>query len=152
MRRWARLSAAVIPGLLVVVADGAENVDAMQSTRPAAARNLRALSNCALDLDNHKHGCERPSSAERNSHPGPGVRNIDFRVTRDVPVHDGMHFEFIAEAFNLMNHTIISSVNTAFATQLAPTAPARGPQFLPDRSSHDASCRLSPARSREHLE
>jgi hypothetical protein len=44
-------------------------------------------------------------------------------VTRDVPVHDGMHLEFIAEAFNLMNHTIISSVNTAFATQLAPTAP-----------------------------
>jgi len=34
-----------------------------------------------------------------------------------------MHFEFIAQAFNLMNHTIISSVNTAFATQLAPTAP-----------------------------
>jgi len=38
MRRWARLSAAAIPGLLVVVADGAENVDAMQSKRPAAAR------------------------------------------------------------------------------------------------------------------
>jgi hypothetical protein len=42
-------------------------------------------------------------------------------VTREVPVHERMHFEFIAEAFNLMNHTIISSVNTAFATQLTPT-------------------------------
>ena len=47
---------------------------------------------------------DRPPQIQRNSHPGPGVRNIDFRVMRDVPVHDGMHFEFIAEAFNLMNH------------------------------------------------
>ena len=89
-----------------------------------AARNLRALSNCALDLDNHKHGCERPSSVDSTQQPTRAGRpHIDFRVTRDVPVHDGMHFEFIAQAFNLMNHTIISSVNTAFATQLAPTAP-----------------------------
>jgi hypothetical protein len=63
----------------------------------------------------------RPPQIQRNSQPGPGVRNIDFRVTREVPVHEKMHFEFIAEAFNLMNHTIISSVNTAFSTQLAPT-------------------------------
>jgi len=63
----------------------------------------------------------RPPQIQRNSQPGPGVRNIDFRVTREVPVHERMHFEFIAEAFNLMNHTIISSVNTAFSTQLAPT-------------------------------
>src|SRR5215831_10481951 len=63
----------------------------------------------------------RPPEIQRNSQAGPGVRNIDFRVTREVPVHEQMHFEFIAEAFNLMNHTIISNVNTAFATQLAPT-------------------------------
>jgi hypothetical protein len=63
----------------------------------------------------------RPPQIQRNSQPGPGVRNIDFRVTREVPVHEQMHFEFIAEAFNLFNHTIISSVNTAYSTQLAPT-------------------------------
>ena len=63
----------------------------------------------------------RPPEIQRNSQPGPGVRNIDFRVTREVPVHERMHFEFIAEAFNLTNHPIISGTNTAFATQLAPT-------------------------------
>jgi hypothetical protein len=68
----------------------------------------------------------RPPEIRRNSQPGPGVRNIDFRVTREVPIRERMHLEFIAEAFNLMNHTIISSVNTAFATQLAPTAGTTG--------------------------
>jgi hypothetical protein len=68
----------------------------------------------------------RPPEIARNSRPGPGVRNIDFRVTREVPIREQMHFEFIAEAFNLMNHTIISGVNTAFATQLAPTTTPGG--------------------------
>ena len=74
----------------------------------------------------------RPPQIQRNSQPGPGVRNIDFRVTREVPVHERMHFEFIAEAFNLMNHTIISGTNTAFATQLAPTG---GTGACPDGGS-----------------
>jgi hypothetical protein len=63
----------------------------------------------------------RPPEIGRNSQPGPGVRNIDFRITRDVPIHERVSMQFIGEAFNLMNHTIISSVNSAFATQLAPT-------------------------------
>jgi hypothetical protein len=29
--------------------------------------------------------------------------------------------QFVGEAFNLMNHTIISSVNSSYSTQLAPT-------------------------------
>ncbi len=63
----------------------------------------------------------RPPQIQRNSQPGPGVRNIDFRITRDVPIHERVSMQFIGEAFNLMNHTIISSVNTAYSTQLAPT-------------------------------
>jgi Carboxypeptidase regulatory-like domain/TonB dependent receptor len=63
----------------------------------------------------------RPPQIQRNSQPGPGVRNIDFRVTRDIPIHERVYMQFVGEAFNLMNHTIISSVNTAYSTQLAPT-------------------------------
>ena len=68
----------------------------------------------------------RPPQIQRNSQSGPGVRNIDFRITRSIPIHEQVHLEFVAEAFNLMNHTIISSVNTAFATQLAPTTSSTG--------------------------
>jgi hypothetical protein len=63
----------------------------------------------------------RPPQIQRNSKPGPGVRNIDFRITRDIPIHEKVYMQFIGEAFNLMNHSIISGTNTAFATQLAPT-------------------------------
>ncbi len=58
----------------------------------------------------------RPPEIQRNSQPGPGVRNIDFRVTRDIPIHDKVYMEFIGEAFNLMNHEIVSSENTYFST------------------------------------
>jgi hypothetical protein len=63
----------------------------------------------------------RPPEIQRNSQPGPGVRNIDFRVTREVPIHERIHMEFIGEAFNLMNHELVSSTNTTFANLSAPT-------------------------------
>lgn len=64
----------------------------------------------------------RPPQIRRNSQPGPGVRNIDFRVTREVPIHEHVYLQFIGEAFNLMNHQIISSVNSTYSTYTAPTA------------------------------
>jgi hypothetical protein len=63
----------------------------------------------------------RPPQIARNSQPGPGVRNIDFRVTRDIPIHERIQLQFIGEAFNLMNHTIISSVNSTYSTYTGPT-------------------------------
>lgn len=58
----------------------------------------------------------RPPQIQRNSQPGPGVRNIDFRVTREIPIHDRISLQLIGEAFNLMNHEIISGVNTTYST------------------------------------
>jgi hypothetical protein len=57
----------------------------------------------------------RPPEIQRNSQPGPGVRNIDFRITREIPIHNNVYMEVIGEAFNLMNHEIVSSVNTYFS-------------------------------------
>ena len=64
----------------------------------------------------------RPPQIQRNSQPGPGVRNLDFRVTRDIPIHERIHLQFIGEAFNLLNHPIISGVNTTYSNLLLPTA------------------------------
>jgi hypothetical protein len=66
----------------------------------------------------------RPPEIRRNSQPGPGVRNIDFRITRDIPIHDKIYMQFIGEAFNLLNHEIVSGVNSTFATYAAPKAGA----------------------------
>jgi hypothetical protein len=63
----------------------------------------------------------RPPQIQRNSQPGPGVRNIDFRVTRDIPIHERYRLQFVGEAFNLFNQEIISGVNTTYSSQLSPT-------------------------------
>jgi hypothetical protein len=64
----------------------------------------------------------RPPVIGRNSQPGPGVRNIDFRVTRDIPIHEGIKMQIIGEAFNLTNHQIISGVNTTYSSYANPGA------------------------------
>ena len=59
--------------------------------------------------------------AGRNSFKGPGVHNLDARVSREFPLFkDRYHFELAAEAFNLANHRNILSVNTAIVAYLAP--------------------------------
>jgi hypothetical protein len=60
----------------------------------------------------------RPPEIQRNSQPGPGVRNIDFRITREIPIHDNISLQVIGEAFNLLNHEIVSSVNSSYYSTL----------------------------------
>jgi hypothetical protein len=64
----------------------------------------------------------RPPQIGRNSIIGPGFNNFDFRVSRDVPIHENVKMQFIAEAFNLLNHTIISGVNSTYSTYTAASA------------------------------
>jgi hypothetical protein len=63
----------------------------------------------------------RPPEIARNSQPGPGARNIDFRVTREIPIHDKIYMQFIGEAFNLLNQENVSGTNTTFSAYNAPT-------------------------------
>jgi hypothetical protein len=64
----------------------------------------------------------RPPEIQRNSQPGPGLRDIDFRVTRDIPIHERASFQVIGEAFNLLNQKIIAGVNSTYAQYFAPGA------------------------------
>jgi hypothetical protein len=61
----------------------------------------------------------RPPQIGRNSQPGPGLRDIDFRVSRDFPIHEGMHFQVTGEAFNLLNQRLVAGVNTTYSTYTA---------------------------------
>ncbi len=56
--------------------------------------------------------------ARRNSFVGPGLHNLDARVSRTFPVREGMSFELAIEAFNVVNHRNILAVSTtAFSYQ-----------------------------------
>jgi Carboxypeptidase regulatory-like domain len=61
----------------------------------------------------------RPPQIGRNSIYGPGFNNSDFRITRDVPIHENIRMQFVGEAFNLVNHTIISNVNSLYSSYTA---------------------------------
>jgi len=54
----------------------------------------------------------RAPHLRRNSIPGPGIRNVDARVSRDIPIHENVKMQFFVEAFNLANRRHIISQNT----------------------------------------
>ena len=61
------------------------------------------------------------SIASRNMFKGPGIHNLDARVSRQFPVFkEGMHIELAAEMFNVVNHRNILSVNTSLLNYTAP--------------------------------
>ena len=64
----------------------------------------------------------RPPQIGRNSIPMPGFNNVDFRVTRDIPIHEGLTLQVVGEAFNLLNHTIVAGVNTTYSAYTSASA------------------------------
>jgi hypothetical protein len=64
----------------------------------------------------------RPPQIGRNSIVGPGFNNLDFRIARDVPIHEAIKVTFIAEAFNLVNRRIITGVNSSYSTYVPASA------------------------------
>jgi hypothetical protein len=58
----------------------------------------------------------RPPQISRNSIIGPGFNNFDFRIARDIPIHEAIKLQFTGEAFNLLNRRIITGVNSTYST------------------------------------
>ncbi len=54
----------------------------------------------------------------------PGFNNLDFRISRDVPIHESIKLQFTGEAFNLLNHRIITGVNSTYSHTRAASASA----------------------------
>jgi len=48
----------------------------------------------------------------RNSFNAPVVKDVDMRLSRHIPIHEKINAELTVEAFNLFNHTQVTSVNT----------------------------------------
>jgi hypothetical protein len=53
----------------------------------------------------------RPPQVGRNVYIGPSPYQVDFRIMRQSILHENLKLQFLGEAFNIFNHTNISSVN-----------------------------------------
>ncbi|MGA8111241.1 MAG: carboxypeptidase regulatory-like domain-containing protein [Acidobacteriaceae bacterium] len=57
----------------------------------------------------------RAPQVGRNSVPGPDFNNLDMRVSRTFSIHEKVRLQFLAEAFNLLNHAnILSEATTGY--------------------------------------
>src|SRR6202140_4337431 len=54
----------------------------------------------------------RVSWLARNSFNLPNLKNVDFRLGRGFSFHEKYRLNFVVDAFNLFNPTIVSSINT----------------------------------------
>jgi hypothetical protein len=66
----------------------------------------------------------RPPQIGRNSITGPGFNDFDFRLSRDIPIHENIRLQFSADAFNLLNHRIITAVNGTYSQYAAASTSA----------------------------
>ena len=64
----------------------------------------------------------RPPFIGRNSIIGPGFNNIDLRVSRNIPIYEQLHMQVSLDAFNLLNHTIITGVIGTYTSYAAASA------------------------------
>ena len=61
----------------------------------------------------------RPPQIGRNSIYMPGYSNFDFRIARNIPIHENFYMQISADAFNLLNRQIITGVNGTYSQYLA---------------------------------
>jgi hypothetical protein len=64
----------------------------------------------------------RASWLPRNSFNLPNFTNVDFRMGRSFTFTERYHLDFMVDAFNLFNSTIVSAVNTTAYTYAGPGA------------------------------
>ena len=64
----------------------------------------------------------RPPQIGRNSQIGPGFNDVDFRLARKLVIHEGINLQLSAEAFNLLNHKIITGVQGTYSAYTSATA------------------------------
>jgi hypothetical protein len=55
----------------------------------------------------------------RNVVLGPGYYELDMGLMRNIPIHEAMHVEFRAEAFNVLNHANFATTSSGFHLSLS---------------------------------
>jgi hypothetical protein len=68
----------------------------------------------------------RPPQIGRNSIIGPGFNDVDLRISRNFPLYEKIYMQFSMDAFNLLNHRIITGVVGTYSQYLAVNATPSG--------------------------
>ncbi len=92
------------------------------NTSPSSYGDLGNIYGGAMSSSSGGATTGRPPQIGRNSIVGPGLNNFDLRVSRNIPIHEQIYMQFSADAFNVLNHRIITAVNGSYSTFLAPGA------------------------------
>ena len=104
-----------------LTAQTGEPLTGFMSSAPASKIGDGGLSGAELSLFNSGTNGRVPTAvAARNAFKGPGVHNIDARLSRSFPIRGMVRVEVFAEAFNLLNHTNYLSVTTNLYNFLSP--------------------------------
>ncbi len=103
-------------------------VTGFMQNSPTSAIADGGLTGAELSLFNSGTPGRVPTQiAARNAFKGPGVHNVDARISRSFPLlREGMRLELAAEAFNVANHRNILAVNSALFAYVAPGQSGQG--------------------------
>ncbi len=98
-------------------------ITGFMSNSPVSTIGNGGLTGAALSLFNSGTPGRVPTqAAARNGFKGPGVHNVDLRVSRSFPIHESFSLQLLAEAFNLANHKNILSVSSNLYNYATPGA------------------------------
>ena len=95
----------------------------VSGTMPAASPVLPTVPNSTASGINGSGGRSRLPIVERNGYSGPGVWNVDLRLSRRFFIGEKANVEALIEGFNIFNRTNITNVNNTFY-QISGTAQA----------------------------
>jgi hypothetical protein len=90
------------------------------NTSSSSYADLSGIFGGAMSSSSGSATSGRPPQVGRNSINSPGFNDFDLRVSRDVPIYEKIKMQFSADAFNLLNHQIVTGVNgtyTSYALQ-----------------------------------
>ncbi len=62
----------------------------------------------------------RTPQLARNYFPGPGLQDVDARLSRNFGITERTHLQFTIEAFNVLNHQNVLSVTNKYTTYVGP--------------------------------
>ncbi|MDP9050134.1 MAG: TonB-dependent receptor, partial [Acidobacteriota bacterium] len=82
----------------------------------------------------------RNPADKRNGFKGPGVHNMDVRISRDFNIEHGMRIQILAEAFNLANHRNGLGVATLAYSFVNPSTATTNAGLACPTSLHANSC------------
>jgi len=89
------------------------------NTSSSSYADLSGIFGGAMSSSSGSATSGRPPQIGRNSINMPGFNDFDLRVSRNIPIHEKIYMQFAADAFNLLNHQIVTGVQSTYTTYLA---------------------------------